>query len=103
MMFELPDYEIIVWIVGNDFGKKLERNILSDIDITPYESVDYEGVLALHFDFNTWEETVNSAEKIKTFIDNPNLIFLKANNRNNENASIVYKDERPMKKSIQNE
>jgi hypothetical protein len=102
MMFELPDYEIIVWIVGNDFGKKLEKDILLNIGIMPYESIDYEGVLAIHFDFNTWDKTVNSADKIKGFIDNPNLIFLKAKNRNNEDASIIYKDERPMEKPLQN-
>jgi hypothetical protein len=101
IMFELPDYEIIVWIVGNEFGKKIEKDILSGIDIIPYESGDYEGVLALHFDFYTWNETVDSAEKIKNHIDNPNLIFLKASNRKKENASIVYKDERPTKKSTQ--
>jgi len=101
-MFELPDYEVIVWIVGNKFGKKLEKDILSNIEIIPYESMEYEGVLAIHFDFNTWDKTVNSADKIrKGFIANPNLIFLKAKNRNKEDASIVYKDERPVKKSIQ--
>ena len=42
-MFELPDYEIIAWIVGHELGKKLEKDILSSIDIMPYESVDYEG------------------------------------------------------------
>ena len=51
-MFELPDYEIIAWIVGHELGKKLEKDILSSIDIMPYESVDYEGVLALHFNLN---------------------------------------------------
>ncbi|MFC1820564.1 hypothetical protein ACFLZG_05725 [Thermodesulfobacteriota bacterium] len=44
IMFELPDYEIIIWIVGNEFGKKLENDILSTIDIKSYESVNYEGV-----------------------------------------------------------
>lgn len=103
IMFELPDYEIIAWIVCNKFGKKLEKEILSNIDNMPYENMEYQGVLAIHWDFNTWDETINSAKKVKRFIDNPNLIFLKASNRNNENASIVYKDERPMKKPIQSD
>ncbi len=80
-MFELPDYEIIVWIVDNDFGKKLEKDILSSMDIIPYESVEYEGLLACHFHFNTWNETVHFADKITNHTDNPNVIFLKANNR----------------------
>ena len=100
-MFELPDYEIIVWILCNEFGRKLEEEILSGIDKMPYESLEYQGELAIHWDFDTWDESVNSAKSVERFIDNPNLIYLKASNRNDENASVVYKDERPVKKSIQ--
>jgi len=100
-MFELPDYEIIVWIVWNKFGEKLKKELFSSIDKMPYESVEYQGVLAIHWDFNTWDEAVNSGKRVERFIDNPNLIYLKASNRNDENASVVYKDERPVKKSIQ--
>jgi hypothetical protein len=97
-MFELPDYEIILWIVANRFGKKLEKAIRSSIGKMPYEGAEYQGVSAIHWDFDIWDDAVNFTEKVKRFLDNPNLIFLKANNRRNENASIVYKDERPMKK-----
>jgi len=97
-MFKLPDYEIILWILCNKFGKKLEKEILSSIDKMPYESMEYQGMLAIHWDFNTWDETVNSAKRVERFIDNPNVIYVKASNRNDENASVVYKDERPGKK-----
>ena len=97
-MFKLPDYEIILWILCNKFGKKLEKEILSSIDKMPYESMEYQGVLAIHWDFNTWDETVNSTKRVERFIDNPNLIYLKASNRNDENASVVNKDERPGKR-----
>jgi hypothetical protein len=100
-MFKLPDYEIIAWILCNKFGKKLEKEVLSSIDKMPYESMEYQGVLAIHWEFNTWDETVNHVRRMKGFIDNPNLVFLRANNRNDENASVVYKDERPVKKAIQ--
>ena len=96
-MFELPNCEIIVWIVSNKFGKKLEKAIRSSIGKMPYESAEYQGVSAIHWDFDTWDEAVNFAEKVKRFLDNPNLIFLKVSNRKDENASIVFKDERPMK------
>jgi len=97
-MFELPDYEIIIWIVCNKFGEKLKEDILSNIGLMPYENMEYQGVLAIHWNFDTWDETINSAEKVKNFIDNPNLIFFKTHNRNNTDASTVYKDERPMRR-----
>jgi len=100
-MFKLPDYEIIVWLLCNKFGKKLEKEVLSSIDKMPYESMEYQGVLAIQWDFDRWDEAVASAKDLRKFIDNPNLIFLRVNNLASENASVVYKDERHMKKPIQ--
>ena len=100
-MFKLPDYEIIVWILCNEFGKKLEKEILSSIGKMPYESMEYQGVLGIHWDFDSWGDAVASAKNLTKFIDNPNLIFLRVNNLTGENASVVYKDERHMKKPFQ--
>jgi hypothetical protein len=94
-MFKLPDYDVIVWLYSNKFGEKLEEKILSSIDIMPYESFEHNGVLDMHWGFDTWDEAVHFSLKLKRFINNPNLFFLKASNRKNIDASIVYKDERP--------
>jgi hypothetical protein len=93
-MLKLPDYDVIVWLDANKFGKKLEEEILSSIDITPYESFESDGVLDIHWGFETWDEAVIFSNKLKRFFNNPNLIFLKASNLKNIEASIVYKDER---------
>ena len=99
-MFKLPDYDVIVWLDYSKFGEKLTEEILSNVDIMPYESFEHDGVLDMHWDFDTWDEAVNFSEKLKRFINNPNLILLKASNHKNTDASIVYKDERPFTKSI---
>ena len=93
-MLKLPDYDVIVWFHYNKFGKKLVEEILSSIDIMPYESFESEGVLDMHWEFDTWNEAVNFSKKLKRFINNPNLILLKASNLKNLEASIIYKDER---------
>ena len=93
-MSKLPDCDVIVWLYTNEFGKKLEEEILSNIDIIPYESFESDGVLDMHWGFDTWDEAVNFSMKLKRFINNPNLIFLKASDLKNIEASIVYKDER---------
>ena len=43
-MYKLPDYDVIVWLYTNEFGKKLESEILSSVDIMPYESFESDGV-----------------------------------------------------------
>jgi hypothetical protein len=93
-MSKLPDYEVIVWLYTNEFGKKLEEEILSNIDIIPYESFESDGVLDMHWGFDDWEEAVHFSKKLKRFINNPSLILLKASNLKNVGVSIIYKDER---------
>ncbi len=97
-MFELPDYDVTVWIHYSKFGEKLEEEILSISDITPYESTEYGGYKDMHWGFKTWDEAINFTENLKELTNNPNFIFLKASNRNDPDASIICKDERPMKK-----
>jgi hypothetical protein len=93
-MSKLPDYDVIVWLYFNDFGKKLAEEILSSVDIIPYESFESDGVLDMHWAFDDWEEAVHFSKKLKRFINNPSLILLKASNLKNIGVSIVYKDER---------
>jgi hypothetical protein len=93
-MHKLPDYDVIVWLYFNDFGRKLAEEILSSINIIPYESFESDGILDMHWGFDEWKEAVNFSKKLKKFINNPNLILLKASNLKNMDASIVYKDER---------
>ena len=93
-MYKLPDYDVIVWLYFNDFGRKLEEEILSSVDIIPYESFESDGILDMHWGFDDWKEAIHFSKKLKRFIENPNLILLKASNLKNIDASIVYKDER---------
>jgi hypothetical protein len=93
-MLKLPDYDVIVWLYFNEFGKKLAEEILSSVDILPYESFESDGILDVHWGFDDWKEAVQFSRKLKRFIDNPNLILLKASNLKNMDASIIYKDER---------
>jgi hypothetical protein len=48
----------------------------------------------MHWGFDEWKEAVHFSKMLKRFIDNPNLILLKASNLKNMDTSIVYKDER---------
>jgi hypothetical protein len=48
--FKLPDFEIIAWIDYNDFGKKLEKEILSiteELDI--YKGIETDGKRVYHW------------------------------------------------------
>jgi membrane-bound acyltransferase YfiQ involved in biofilm formation len=42
-IFELPDYNVTVWIHYSKFCEKLEEEIISISDVSPYESTEYGG------------------------------------------------------------
>ena len=93
-MSNLPDYDVIIWIHYNKFGENIEKEILSIVDVEPYDRNEYAGVLDMHWGFETWDDAVYFSEKLKKFVENPNVIFMKASNVKYPDISIVYKDER---------
>jgi hypothetical protein len=90
----LPDFEVIIHIQYNDFGKMLEDKIL--IETAPYildESTEYQGMKDFHWSFKTWEEAVSAVNALKKFSDNLNVILLKAKANYNTNIKpIIFKD-----------
>ena len=77
-MFRLPDYEVIVHILYNDFGKKLENDILSEASSYELkESTEYQDVKDYHWEFASWEEAVKAGEKFKKYVNNPYLRILR--------------------------
>ena len=44
-MSVLPDYDVIIWLYYNEIGKNLEKDILSIVDIEPYDRNEYDGFL----------------------------------------------------------
>ncbi len=92
--FKLPDYEVIIHLHYNDFGKKLEKEILSvyssyELD----ESTEYEERKDFHWAFESWEEAVQAGELLKEYCPNPNLLLLKVKANCNEKIKpIVHKD-----------
>ena len=92
-MSKLPDYDFIIWINYNEFGKKVEKDILSIVVFEPYDRNEYAGVLDMHWGFESWDDAVSFSEALKKFVENPNVIFMKASNVKYPDISIIYKDE----------
>jgi hypothetical protein len=93
-MSALPDYDVIVWINYNEFGKKLEKDLLLVVDIEPYDRNEYDGILDMHWGFETWEDALKFSNIVNKYVNNPNVIYLKTSNIKNPDVSMVYKDER---------
>lgn len=87
------DYEVIIHIEYNSFGRKLEDQILSDT--TSYyleESTEYEGRKDFHWAFKTWEEALAAGNILRKYCQNPNLLLVKVKTNNQANQkSVVYK------------
>jgi len=101
-MFDLrlPDFEIIVWINYNDFGKKLEKEILPITkDLEVYDNVEKEGKKFYHWIVPSWIQTMVLGGQLKELAENPNLIFLKLKANNDSNIQdVTLKDLRKYKK-----
>jgi hypothetical protein len=93
-MFKLPDYEVVIHIRQNPFGEQLEKEILSETAAYVLdESTEYHGVKDYHWSFSSWNEAVEAANKLKKYIDNPNLLLLRAKaNYDASIKSIAFKD-----------
>ena len=92
--FKLPDYEVMIHIQYNKFGKKLENEILLETLLYELdESTEYQGIKDFHWAFGSWDEAVRAGEILRKFCDNPNLLLLKVKANYNENIiDIVHKD-----------
>jgi hypothetical protein len=98
---KLPDYEIILWINYNDFGKKLEKEILPITqELRVYDDVEKEDKRVYHWIVPSWVETMVLGGKLKKFTENPNMIFLKLKaNYDPDIKDVTLKDLRKYKKS----
>ncbi len=92
----LPDYEVLIHMRYNDFGKSLEEKILGETASYELdESIEDQGMKSFHWGFDTWEEAVTAINALKKFSENPNLILLKAKANYDTNIEpIIYKDTR---------
>ncbi|MFH2058339.1 MAG: hypothetical protein ABIJ59_05510 [Pseudomonadota bacterium] len=101
-MFDLnlPDFELIVWIKYNDFGKKIEKEMLPILkDLKVYEEIEREGIKSCHWIVPSWLEALVLGGKLKELIGNPNLILLKLKANNDPNIQdVTLKDIREYKK-----
>jgi hypothetical protein len=97
---KLPDYEIILWINYNDFGKKLEKEILPITqELEVYDEIEKEGVKFYSWTIPSWVETMVLGGKLKEFTENPNMIFLKFKANNDPDIQdVTLKDLREYKK-----
>jgi hypothetical protein len=89
-----PDFEVLIQIEYNYFGKMLENKIL--IETASHiltESTEYQSIKDFHWSFKTWEEAVFAANALKKFCENPNVILLKAKaNYNTDIKPIIFKN-----------
>jgi len=89
----LPDYEVVLHIQYNSFGKKLEEQILSDTESYELdESTEYEGRKDFHWAFKTWGEALAAGNVLRKYCHNPSLLLLKVKtNKQTNQEPVIYK------------
>jgi len=93
-LFRLPDYEVLIHIRYNAFGKKLEQDILQEMAAFNLdESAEYQGVKDYHWAFESWSEATAAGERLRRYVDNPNLLVLRVKANYDESIeTISHKD-----------
>ncbi len=75
---KLPDFEVMLHLQYNDFGKQLEKEILKETALFFLEeSTKYQGAKDFHWSFDSWSEAVEAGNILKQFCNNPNVLLLK--------------------------
>ena len=77
-MLRLPDYEVVIHILVNEFSATLAREIetiAKDFDLD--EISEREGFRDYHWAFKSWNAAVAAGEKLKHLVSNPNLLMLR--------------------------
>ncbi len=86
-MFRLPEYEVVLHVLINDFSDSLVQELESiscgfDLD----ECEEDAGVRSYHWAFEVWDAAVAAGDRLKHLTGNPNLVLLRV--KANYDASI---------------
>jgi hypothetical protein len=77
-VLRLPDYEVVIHILVNEFSAALAREIETIAkDFVLDESTEHEGHRDYHWAFKSWDAAVTAGEQFKHLVGNPNLLMLR--------------------------
>ncbi len=93
-IFNLPKFEVIVWIKLTSNYQRMEAMLLSTAETIPFQSVEVNDVKDYHWGFESSEEALRFVEKLKKISEDPEIILLRYTSHENLSNSFTIKDMR---------
>ena len=92
-MARLP-FDVIVWIRKTDAFPALLDELIRLAVEEPDGSTEYEGIVDLHWRFDSLKEAESVADALTVLQARSELVLLRLWNYDDPDASIIYKDAR---------
>jgi hypothetical protein len=90
----LPPFDVVVWVKKTDDFPELRDALIGLAVAEPDESTDYEGMVGLHWGFETHVEAENVAAALVALRARPEIVLMRLSNLENPSASFTFKDAR---------
>ncbi|MFZ3178730.1 MAG: hypothetical protein WA156_00625 [Methylocystis silviterrae] len=93
-MSRLPPFDLVVWVKMTEDFLELRDELVGLAVAEPDESTDDQGMVGLHWRFETHVEAENVAAALVALRARPEIVLLRLSNLENPSASFTFKDVR---------
>jgi hypothetical protein len=90
----LPPFDLVVWVKKTEDFLELRDELVGLAVAEPDESTDDQGMVRLHWRFETHVEAENVAAALVALRARPEIVLLRLSNLENPSASFTFKDVR---------
>jgi len=93
VMRELKKSAVVVWVRKTDTFKA-EEQMASIAEDEPDESTEFDGMVDLHWRFDSYSEAERLANSLQKLSHKPEIVVLRLSCYDDVTASVTLKDER---------
>ena len=94
VMRELKKSAVVVWVRKTENFKAVKDQMASIAEDRPDESTEFDGMVDLHWRFDSYAEAERLANSLRKLSDKPEIVVLRLSCYDDVTASVTLKDER---------
>jgi hypothetical protein len=94
VMRELKKSAVVVWVRKTDTFKVVKEQMASIAEDEPDESTEFDGMVDLHWRFDSYSEAERLANSLQKLSHKPEIVVLRLSCYDDVTASVTLKDER---------
>ena len=94
VMRELKKSAVVVWVRKTDTFNAVKEQMASIAEDEPDKSTEFDGMVDLHWRFNSYSEAERLANSLQKLSHKPEIVVLRLSCYDDVTASVTLKDER---------